>query len=259
MRASMRDTTMRTSVGAALAGVVLAGAGGVAVAADIPPNGTTQAKLPISSTYTKGTFENDKDHDWYRVTLQAGKDYAFSADTSLFNLRQAGGKIVARNDGGGPIIDGFVFTPETTGTYFLDVGALGGGFFNPSYIVRAMTDCRRDLTTKCDLALGETRRSTATYDQDTDWFRVTLDARRHYMFSGNFSACCTIAIVDGSRNYLALSGIRGTPDGMIRNFTPPVTGVYYVSIVGDDGARDYNISFKYETDTSLPPSLGVFP
>lgn len=68
------------------------------------------------------------DHDWYAVTLTAGTRYVFETSGSgtvdtLLMLRDANGGALGENDDGGAgTYSRLVFTPTTSGTYYLDVG-----------------------------------------------------------------------------------------------------------------------------------------
>ena len=69
------------------------------------------------------------DHDWYAVTLTAGTRYEFvtsgsgTVDTFLM-VRDATGEGRGENDDGGAgTYSRLVFTPTTSGTYYIDVGA----------------------------------------------------------------------------------------------------------------------------------------
>ncbi len=69
------------------------------------------------------------DHDWYAVTLTAGTRYVFqtsgtgTVDTFLM-VRDANGEARGENDdSGGSTYSRLVFTPTTSGTYYIDVGA----------------------------------------------------------------------------------------------------------------------------------------
>lgn len=88
-----------------------------------------------------GRVDSNGDHDWYAITLTAGQTYLFrtggvnsvtATDTTL-TLRDASGTQVTFNDDSGEAsFSAIRYTPTTSGTYYLDVGAFntGTGDFN---------------------------------------------------------------------------------------------------------------------------------
>ena len=153
---------MRQHGGAGLVGLAIFGLGpAAALAADIPGNTSTKARLTVSSTYTPGVFESPTDSDWYRVTLQAGVDYAVSGESTggygiRLHLHDANGKLLApRIDGDGNTDAGFELRPTRTGVYFVEALYLQDQAFG--YNVRVAPDCRGDRTTKCRLKPGVTQ------------------------------------------------------------------------------------------------------
>ncbi|MFM5950769.1 MAG: M10 family metallopeptidase C-terminal domain-containing protein [Novosphingobium sp.] len=103
-----------------------------AVVADaVAASTSTSSTLTLGNT-VNGTMDGNGDHDWYAVTLTAGTSYVFTTsatggadvDTTLF-LRNSSGALLAYNDDSTGTYSRVVFTPTTTGTYYLDVGAWG--------------------------------------------------------------------------------------------------------------------------------------
>lgn len=109
---------------------------------DIPASKKTRAVVEgfDDSFEGDGTFsgrlETAGDHDWVRVELDAGVNYLFSLcflkagstilGDALLRLRGPNGSIVGQdNDGGTGQNSLLFFTPQTSGTYFIDIGAVG--------------------------------------------------------------------------------------------------------------------------------------
>jgi Ca2+-binding RTX toxin-like protein len=107
---------------------------------DVLSNATTNAVLEMNISETVGTYsghlEAPGDHDWIKVTLTANTAYQFflsfqeagsRTGDSDFTLRDAAGNIVAHNgDATNNDQNSFgVFTPPTTGTYYIDVSETG--------------------------------------------------------------------------------------------------------------------------------------
>lgn len=102
------------------------------VADAVAASAATGSSLTLG-TAVNGSFEANGDHDWYAVTLTAGTTYVFSTsatggagdpDTTLM-LRNASGTLLAYNDDYSGTYSRVLFTPTTTGTYYLDLGAWG--------------------------------------------------------------------------------------------------------------------------------------
>ena len=102
------------------------------VADAVAGSASTSASLTIGSP-TSGQFDSTGDHDWYAVQLTAGQSYVFSTSptgalsdpNTTLALRNGSGGLLAYNDNASGTYSQIRFTPSTTGTYYLDVGAWG--------------------------------------------------------------------------------------------------------------------------------------
>lgn len=109
----------------------------VDIADSIPGNATTTASLTVGGPTVNGVLDAVGDHDWYRVDLVAGQSYvlrtnatggANDPDTFIRIFGTNGTTQLAENDdGGGGTYSSIRFTPTTSGTYYLDVGAFEDG------------------------------------------------------------------------------------------------------------------------------------
>lgn len=99
----------------------------------IAASSATTASLTLG-TSVDGQINANGDHDWYAVTLTAGTTYVFTTSStggtdvdSTIMIRNAAGSLLAYNDdiASGNTYSRAVFTPTTTGTYYVDVGAWG--------------------------------------------------------------------------------------------------------------------------------------
>ncbi len=101
---------------------------------DVPNNTSTTATLTFGGTYN-GEIETAGDEDWIAVTLQAGVTYAIQmtgstighgtlVDPFIKGLYDASGTSLNRfdDDGAGSRNSQLVFTPTTTGTYYVSAG-----------------------------------------------------------------------------------------------------------------------------------------
>jgi hypothetical protein len=101
---------------------------------DIAANSSTSASVSVG-TQTSSAIDTLGDHDWFKVTLNAGQTVTITAtgggglDTYLNIYDPAGTTILASND---DIVDGvnqdsrITFTASSAGTYFIDVGSYNG-------------------------------------------------------------------------------------------------------------------------------------
>jgi serralysin len=112
---------------------------GVESNADASSDASTNYTLNIGKT-AEGVINTENDHDWYKITLNAGQAYSFAAIGSgttplknpLLALRDAAGNIVASDDDSGPADSAsLTYTSTTSGTYYLDVSSVGGGLLWP--------------------------------------------------------------------------------------------------------------------------------
>lgn len=209
-----------------------------ATAADIPGNSGTKAVLPFSPDYTRGAFETGTDHDWFRISLEKDKDYAFALNGTLtLALRGADGRVLARaSNSGEPMSVGLPFRPSVSGTYYVDAAALvEDGFYDADYYLKLGTDCRADARTRCGLVLGKPRGQQTNWASDTDWFRVTLKSTERYNVHLAPRLNSQVYILDAAGAVLAQGDSTPTStDVDIVGFKPARSGTYYVSVTGED-------------------------
>jgi Ca2+-binding RTX toxin-like protein len=107
---------------------------------DVPNNTTTTAVLETTTDNFVGTYsgrlETVGDHDWIRVSLEAGTAYEFflsfqgtgsTSGDSVLTLRNSTGAILDVNNDAAPGDQNsfLTYTPPATGTYYIDVGEFG--------------------------------------------------------------------------------------------------------------------------------------
>lgn len=96
--------------------------------------------INVGETIT-GTIDVDGDHDWYAVELTAGQRYEFAMDAVPGNavidpylelMDANGNQLTFNDDAGGTLNSRFYYTPETSGTYYVNAHTyLGTGTSNP--------------------------------------------------------------------------------------------------------------------------------
>ena len=100
---------------------------------DFPANATTTGVVSAGS-FATGNLENTGDHDWFRVQLTAGVQYrldlqgetggAGSLHDPLMELFDGSSQLITSNDdSNGTLNSEIVYTPTTSGTYYIDAGA----------------------------------------------------------------------------------------------------------------------------------------
>ena len=227
----------------------------------------------------RGEIDFDHDRDWFAVTLAANKTYRFDLEGSqtssgtltdpyLWGIYDAAGSLIpgTADDNGGPRLNSRVdFAPTQAGTYYVSAGVVwntGEG----TYTLRA-TDITNGIPDDYLAGTGTTGRVTVggsatgeiDFHDDRDWFAVTLEAGRNYLFdlkglptgSGTLRDPYLRGIYDAAGNL-----IPGTTndDGAGRNsrveFTPTQAGTYYVSAGAFiDMEGTYTVSVRELTDS----------
>ena len=109
--------------------------GGVGTLPDIPNNSSTTTSIAVGGSLSN-SLEFIGDHDWVRIELTAGQKITITLngvtleDPYLY-LRDAAGNLLVENDDINPglVRDSRIdFTPPTTGTYYIDIGAWDENF-----------------------------------------------------------------------------------------------------------------------------------
>lgn len=110
---------------------VLAANAGTSGADTVAAFSGTTGTIAIGGT-VNSAINTVGDQDWYAVTLTAGQRYEFrtsatggagDVDTVIFIRNAAGAKLASNDDGNGGSYSKAVYTPSTTGTYYVNVAA----------------------------------------------------------------------------------------------------------------------------------------
>ena len=221
----------------------------------------------------KGEIGSGSDIDWFRVELTKGKTYVIelkgrdTVDGTLGNPYLRG-----IYDSGGNYIDDtsniystkeddnynrhwsynarVVFTPETTGTYYIAADSDGGDTWQKrgTYTLSIADDDYADnRATASHITPGSSVEGKITADGDIDWIKVSLTAGQRYIIglSGKDSGDGTLedpylrGIYDSSGNLI--DGTSDDNSGWYRDadveFVPETTGEYYIAVGshGDSG------------------------
>jgi hypothetical protein len=237
-----------------LLGLALLGTTGAALAADIPGNTRTKAVITPGPKRFESHLERRGDSDWYRVTLKAGRNYAFevaSGGCTRMNLRNKAGKVLRLDVSFDDEDGGFEFRSATTKTFFLEyvdankapcIDPVEGGY--PTwYSGNVAMDVRGDTTTRATIAPGQTIEGLLNWYFDKDYFRATLEAGKSYAVSVPSRPLGTGLVVIDSEGNVVAGGDR-TPFEPLP-FSVPRTGTYYVVVAGGGyGSGPYTVGLS---------------
>ncbi|UTW56229.1 M10 family metallopeptidase [Kordiimonas sp. SCSIO 12610] len=207
-----------------------------------------------------GTIDTSNDVDAYRVTLTAGVTYEF-----LINGITLGTPIVhgVLSDSGRLIAserydNRLLFTPETTGTYFIQVGSRSFGTNTGTF--ELMVNELVEVNDGGLIADGETLTGTIDYEGDVDIYSFDVTEGQSYRFriasdDLNYLSINTLRDEDGSRVYTDFSGlIRDEGDQAFYEytFTATSTGTYSFDFGRDysSSTGDYTVSFEELVEVS---------
>ena len=156
----------------------------------------TSGVLAVSGTAT-GEIEAASDRDWFAVTLEAGRTYQVDLEGSgtgalsdpflrgIFDARGARLSDTKDNDGGTGANSRVTFTAEENATYYVNVGAYRDAVGDYTLSVAEVTDDRPDdyragTGTNGSVTVGGSARGEVEFENDRDWFAVTLEAGKSY-------------------------------------------------------------------------------
>ena len=234
------------------------------VETDLVPGDPTSAAQHQLATSTTGLIDFGLDHDWYRLSLVAGRTYQFSvqgdrstdhplSDPTLA-LSDATGRQLDFNDDFDGLEPQLTYTPVISGDYFLDVGAysgLIGAFILASIEVTPNVDSLDDYLAS-NLTTGELQigappiEAVINSDADRDWFRVALQAGRSFGFKVE-----GLSLQDPD---LTLRDAQGTAVGNVDDsggsrspcltYVAPADGIYFVDVSshGNLGVGSYAVT-----------------
>ncbi|MFZ2724626.1 MAG: calcium-binding protein [Methylococcaceae bacterium] len=196
-------------------------------AGDNSTTGVIDTPTINNTTSVTGTIDFSGDNDWFAVNLTAGNNYLFAADNNYPVIYDAENNRVGNSS---------VFTPITSGTYYVDVYGYNTGDYTLT-ATQYIDDYADNNSTTGALAIGEGAITGTLGDyNDSDWFAVNLTQGNSYDFN-----------VSGSVQWFTLYTNDNTSvyygNGA---FTPSNSGTYYVALSG--GVGDYSLSAEFYAD-----------
>ena len=219
---------------------------------DFPAGTGTTGAVSVGGS-VMGDIENPYDHDWFAVTLEAGKTYRILLqglasdagdlrDTYLHGIHDQNGVLIAgtTNDNYFGLPDSrVIFSAPEAGTYYVAAGANGSQRGNYTLSVGELEDDFADRKhTTGEVEVGGSVTGEIEFEGDHDWFAVTLEAGKTYRIDLEGSPTERGALAD-----TFLRGVRNAdgeyqPDtrnddyGGSENsrvtFTPTEGGTYYI-------------------------------
>ena len=242
-----------------------------------------------------GELEVPGDHDWFAVELTAGRTYRFDAEGAWVGAGSLEYPLldgVYDDDGeplNGTVLDddffnahgAMTFTPTTDGTYYVSIGA-NFTFSNPRYLGHrtealgtyrlSVTDVTSDVSAGTDttgtVEVGGIARGEIEVAGDIDWFAVTLEAGRTYLFYldgvvGSYAGSTGFGtledpylrgIYDAESNLIP--GTTNTNSDFFSagtKFTATASATHYVSVSAGDrdgglGTGTYRLAVRDVTD-----------
>ena len=235
----------------------------VAVPNALPDNTTTTGVVTVGGSPTTGTLGQKGEHDWLAVGLTGGQAYEFTV-TGLTDLAavQVGTSSAldegitaletsAFTTGATATTQNVWFTPDTTGTYYVDVSdpaTIGGYAVSAVAVPNALPD--NTTTTGVVTVGGSPTTGTLGQKGEHDWLAVSLTGGQAYEFTvtglTDLAAVQvgTSSALDEGITALETSAFTTGATATTQNvwFTPDTTGTYYVDVSDPATIGGYSVS-----------------
>lgn len=248
---------------------------------DIRDNLFTAATLAVPQT-ASSQIDAFNDLDAIRIFLTAGQQYVFN----LSGAASGGGtlsdpylsllngflELVAWDDDSGIGFDSrIVFTPSTSGFFYLAAGAADGGV--GTYTIKTSVqgvpagDISASALTGSSLAIGASKSGVIDFSGDQDWHAITVTAGQTYRIDLQGSAAgpapdTVLRLYDPVGALIAFNDDTGLTTNSALTFTASYSGTYYVSAAAyedETGGYTVQVSTVFPNDVSddveyyLPP------
>ncbi|WP_292995946.1 pre-peptidase C-terminal domain-containing protein [Nitrosomonas sp.] len=239
---------------------------------DFPATIVTTGVVNIGESAT-GTIEINGDQDWFQVTLMAGQKYEFRlnsasegglGDPQLLLYNSGGGLLTSNNDGDDHFNSRIVYTPSTSGTYYL--GANGNSASTGNYIVSAdlvPDDYLASTSTTGVVTIGGSTTGTIEINGDQDWFEVALVAGQTYGFRLNSAGLSglgdpQLSLYDSFGSLLTSNNDGDDGLNSLIAYTPSKSGTYYLG-AGDHltNTGDYTVAAALLASDDYPASIAT--
>jgi len=228
---------------------------------------------------TTGNIEQGSDEDWFTITLQDGRVYRIDlegletgqgtlTDPFFRGVYDAGGNLVvgtADDDAGIGVNSRLLFTPTSSGTYYLSAGAFGSSVGTYQLSVTE-DDYSQDVATSGFVLVGGSTTGNIEQGSDADWFAAQLEGGQTYeidlegssTLQGTLSDPYFNGVYDSFGNWIA--GTVDDDGGIFFNsrllFTPTSSGTYYLSAGSYDSSGDSDSDVGTYRLTLTPEIIG---
>ncbi len=196
-------------------------------------NATTSAVLP-NNVLVRGTIDTPTDHDWYKVSFEAGmssaiqinQDDEIDSGSITVTIRDASGNILTSMNSDDDFRAQALWEAAYTGTYYVDVS----GHYNEGYTLEAvLTDkVAASAATTSILTVGASVTSRLDTLGDEDWHAFSVDAGQSYTFTfsgARHMLARNVQILDSTGKVLGVEG---------QSWTAGFTGWVYLSVKAID-------------------------
>lgn len=225
---------------------------------DFADNTSTTGTVTAGGSAT-GSIEEANDDDWFAISMSAGQTYIIDlkgsptnsgtlSDTYLNGIYNSAGNMMsgtANDDGGTGRNSQIEYTAGSNGTYYISAGGYSTHTGTYTLSVESQTsgdDYADERSTTGTVAVGGNTAGEIEESGDKDWFAVSLQAGRSYVFDlegsptggGTLSDTYLGGIYDASGNLI--SNTSNDDGGSSYNsqveFTATSTGTFYVEAQG---------------------------
>jgi hypothetical protein len=223
----------------------------------------TTGSVAVGGTMAS-TIGTAADVDWIRVTLTAGTLYQFDgrgagstggtlADPTLSLLNSSGTAIRADNDSGTGADSRILYTPTTSGTYYLAMRSTSATATG-TYTVAATAnpdDYTATVATSGTVSAGATASGVIETAGNRDWFRTTLTVGTLYSFelrgtasgSGLRWTDSSLVLRDDNGSVVTSDTESGLGASARLTFSPTRTGTYFLDALPySTGVGSYTLS-----------------
>lgn len=230
---------------------------------DLADTTATTGRLSVG-TSVYGTVDANSDRDWYAVTLTAGSSYEFRlmgvgrdpVTDTYFSLRNAAGTVLRSNDDfGGDFGNNsiFTFSPNTTGTYYVDAGGFSSQTGDFLLTAVELTGASGRVFTAEEVAWQLTN-NFERYFETSGSSNVPATA---YDLSGGRTVTYNVALLTAAGKALAVQALRMWSDVTGINFVQ-TTGAAQISFDDSEaGLNAYNNNVTEADGTITSSSLMV--
>ncbi|NDD11129.1 MAG: hypothetical protein EB072_00440 [Betaproteobacteria bacterium] len=216
---------------------------------DLGVSSSFQIGLPGDRDVFAINFVKDK---VYELQVKGRSSGSFSLVDPFLRVFDDGGQLLEFDNNGGDGNDAkLFFVPPKTGNYFLEASSANDRGMGSYQILAQLRDlpaddAGNDAGTKVSLTPGTSFSGMLLTKSDQDWFAIKLDQGKDYVFrvraasSGNGTLRDPLLEIrtSTSTSPLDVNDNQLTSNEPAIQFTPAITGTYYLVVKASDGQND---------------------